>query len=292
MPYSASPTRYQSMPYRPAGRSGLKLPAVSLGLWHNFGGTDAFENARDIACAAFDLGITHFDLANNYGPPAGLGGRELRPHPGPRPGPPPGRDHHLHQGRLRHVDRALRRLRIAQVPAGQPGPEPQAAGRRLRGHLLPSPPRSGDAARRDHGGPRPYRPVAARPCTWASPTIPPSSPARRPRILQELGTPCLIHQPSYNMFQREPETGLLPELESLGIGCIAFSPLAQGQLTDRYLQGPAARFPRREVRGLPFRPRPHRGQAGQDPRPGRPGQGARPEPGADGRSPGCCATRA
>ena len=149
--YDPSPDRYESMPYRRCGRSGLLLPALSLGLWHNFGDDRPLEVQRAILRRAFDLGITHFDLANNYGPPYGSAETNfgsVLPHRLRRPAR---RADHLDQGRLGHVARPLRRPRLAQVPAGQPGPEPRPAGPRLRRHLLPPPLRPRHPPRRDHG---------------------------------------------------------------------------------------------------------------------------------------------
>ena len=153
MPYDAAPGRYDEMIYRRCGRSGLQLPAMSLGLWHNFGGERPIESSRAVLRRAFDLGITHFDLANNYGPPLRLGRGELRPHHGRGPPALPRRAGHLHQGRLRHVARPVRRVGLAQVPAGQPRPEPVADGAGLRGHLLLAPLRPRHAARGDAGCP-------------------------------------------------------------------------------------------------------------------------------------------
>ena len=151
MPYIPSPTRYDSMLYRRCGRSGLKLPAISLGLWHNFGFDKSKDSMRAICRAAFDLGVTHFDLANNYGPPPGLGGGRLRRHSQGRFPFAPRRARDLDQGWLRHVAGPLWRVGQPQVPAGQPRPEPEAHGPRLCRHLLFPPLRSRDAARGDDG---------------------------------------------------------------------------------------------------------------------------------------------
>ncbi len=163
MDYTPAADRYESMAYRRCGRSGLQLPPISLGLWHNFGGVDPFENGRAIVRRAFDRGVTHFDLANNYGPPPGSAeeamGRlldlDLRPY----------RDELVisTQGRLPHVAGALRRVGLAQVPAREPRPEPAADAPRLRRHLLLAPPRPGHAARGDDDGPRPGRPAGQGP---------------------------------------------------------------------------------------------------------------------------------
>ena len=148
-----SAKRYDAMIYRRCGRSGLKLPAISLGLWHNFGGVDTLENGRAMIRRAFDLGITHFDLANNYGPPPGSAeetfGQILRQDLAGY------RDELIistKAGYL-HVARPLWRMGIAQIPDRQPGPEPEAHGAGLRGHLLQPPPRPRHAAGRDHGRP-------------------------------------------------------------------------------------------------------------------------------------------
>ncbi len=236
MTYSASPSRYQTMLYRTAGRSGLKLPGVSIGLWHNFGGVDSYENAREIACAAFDLGVTHFDLANNYGPPPGSAeenfgrilARDLASHrdelilstkAGYGMWTGPYGDFGSRKSLLASLDQSLKRMGISYVDIfyhHRPDPEtPLEETMGALDHIV----RSGKAL---------YVGIS---------NYPPDLTRKAATLLQKLGTPCLIHQPAYNMFQREAEISLLPELESLGIGCIAFSPLAQGQLTDRYLKG-------------------------------------------------------
>jgi L-glyceraldehyde 3-phosphate reductase len=236
MPYSASPNRYQTMLYRTAGRSGLKLPGVSLGLWHNFGGVDPFENAREAACTAFDLGITHFDLANNYGPPPGSAeetfgrilARDLAPHrdeiilstkAGYGMWTGPYGDFGSRKSLLASLDQSLKRLGVPYVDIfyhHRPDPEtPLEETLGALDHIV----RSGKAL---------YVGLSNYPADLAR---------RAAEHLQKLGTPCLLHQPVYNMFQRGIEQDLLPELAKLGIGCIAYSPLAQGLLSDRYLQG-------------------------------------------------------
>ena len=157
-PFVAAAGRYEAMFYRRAGNSGLQLPALSLGFWHNFGDDTSTGRQRPIVRRAFDLGITHFDLANNYGPPPGSAEENFGRILANGPSALPRRAHHLDQGRLRHVARAVRRVGLAQVPAGQPRPEPQAHGPRLRRHLLLAPPRPGHAARGDHGRARHGRP--------------------------------------------------------------------------------------------------------------------------------------
>jgi len=236
MPYFPAPTRYQDMPYRRCGRSGLLLPAVSLGLWHNFGDVDAFDNGRAIVRLAFDRGITHFDLANNYGPPPGAAethfGRLLR------------EDFHAHRDELiistkagyvmwdgpygnwgskkyltASLDQSLQRLGLEYVDIfyhHRPDPATPLAETMGALDLLV---RQGKAL---YVGLSNYRPAEA---------------AEAIGILRALGTPCLIHQPRYSMLERWVEDGLLDVLEREGVGCIPFSPLAQGMLTDKYLQG-------------------------------------------------------
>ncbi|PCC57480.1 aldo/keto reductase [Brevibacterium aurantiacum] len=236
--YQAADDRYESMSYRPVGRSGLVLPALSLGLWHNFGDDVAFQNQRDIVRRAFDLGITHFDLANNYGPPPGSAetnfGRLLREdlhpyrdeliistkagwamHPGPYGGPG-GSSKYL----LASLDASLKRLGLDYVDifyshrpdASTPLEETIGA--------LDTAVRSGRAL---YAGISSYS---------AADT------ARASALAKELGTPLLIHQPSYSMFNRWIDSdGLLDTTDSEGLGVIAFSPLAQGLLTDKYLGG-------------------------------------------------------
>lgn len=233
---SPSDTRYDSMRTNRCGRSGLKLPAVSLGLWHNFGGVDAFENARAVVHRAFDLGITHFDLANNYGPPPGSAeetfGRILRQDlaryrdelivstkAGYRMGPGPYGDGGSRKYLLASLDQSLQRMGLEYVDIyyhHRPDPEtPLEETMAALDHVV----RQGKAL---YVGLSNYTPEQTR---------------RAASILRALGTPVLIHQPSYNMFNRSVEDGLLDVLEEEGIGCIVFSPLAQGLLTDRYLDG-------------------------------------------------------
>jgi L-glyceraldehyde 3-phosphate reductase len=224
------------MRYNRCGRSGLKLPAVSLGLWHNFGGVDTFENARAMVHRAFDLGITHFDLANNYGPPPGSAeetfGRILRQGLGRyrdelvistkagwdmRPGPYG--DWGSRKYLVASLNQSLERMGLDYVDIfyhHRPDPEtPLEETMAALDHIV----RCGKAL---YAGISSYDPEQTR---------------RAAKILRELGSPCLIHQPSYNMFNRWIEDGLLDVLEEEGIGCIVFSPLAQGLLTDRYLDG-------------------------------------------------------
>jgi len=238
MVYVASENRYEAggMVYRRCGRSGLKLPVVSLGLWHNFGGVDVYENARAMLRRAFDLGVTHFDLANNYGPPAGsaeetLGkvmAQDLAPY----------RDELIISSKagywmwngpygewgsrkylIASLDQSLKRMGLDYVDIFYSHrPDPETPLEETMG-ALDAIVRSGRAL---YVGISNYSPEQTR---------------RAAEILADLGTPCLIHQPSYSMFNRWVEDGLLDVLEEKGIGAICFSPLAQGLLTNRYLGG-------------------------------------------------------
>lgn len=231
-----SDRRYDEMRYQRCGRSGLKLPVVSLGLWHNVGGVDTYENARAMVHRAFDLGITHFDLANNYGPPPGSAeetfGRILCQDLGAyrdelvistKAGwgmwPGPYGDFGSRKYLVASLDQSLKRMGLEYVDIyyhHRPDPEtPLEETMAALDHIV----RCGKAL---YAGISSYGPDETR---------------RAARMLRELGTPCLIHQPSYNMFDRWIEDGLLDVLEEEGIGCIVFSPLAQGLLTDRYLDG-------------------------------------------------------
>jgi L-glyceraldehyde 3-phosphate reductase len=236
MAYLPSDTRYDTMRYNRCGRSGLKLPAVSLGLWHNFGGVDALENARALVCRAFDLGITHFDLANNYGPPPGSAeenfGRILRQDlaryrdelvisskAGWGMWPGPYGDYGSRKYLVASLDQSLKRMGLEYVDIfyhHRPDPEtPLEETMAALDHIV----RQGKAL---YAGISSYDAEQTR---------------RAAKILRGLGTPCLIHQPIYNMFNRWIEDGLLDALDEEGIGCIVFSPLAQGLLSDRYLKG-------------------------------------------------------
>lgn len=230
------PDRYQQMEYRRSGRSGIKLPAISLGLWHNFGDATRVDNSRALLRHAFDQGITHFDLANNYGPPPGSAeenfGRILR------------EDFRAHRDELiistkagytmwegpygdwgsrkylvASLDQSLKRMGLSYVDIfyhHRPDPDtPLEETMRALDHVV----RQGKAL---------YVALSNYPADRAAQAI---------AILCDLGTPCLIHQPRYSMFERTPEQGLLQTLGDAGVGCIAFSPLAGGVLTDRYLQG-------------------------------------------------------
>ncbi|WP_221392311.1 L-glyceraldehyde 3-phosphate reductase [Dyadobacter sp. NIV53] len=236
MIYQPNPNRYETMTYNRCGRSGLKLPAISLGLWHNFGGVDVFENYRDILHTAFDSGITHFDLANNYGPPPGsaeenfgiLLKKDFAPY----------RDeliistkagYHMWEGPygewgskkylIASLDQSLKRMGLEYVDifySHRPDPETPLEETMAALDLIV---RQGKAL---YVGISNYQADDA---------------AKAIKILKELGTPCLIHQPKYSMFDRWVEGGLMDILEREGVGCIPFSPLAQGLLTDKYLKG-------------------------------------------------------
>ncbi len=232
--YRPLDTRYDAMPYNRCGRSGLQLPAISLGLWHNFGGVDTLENARAMIRHAFDLGITHFDLANNYGPPPGSAettfgqvlARDLAAHrdeliistkAGYQMWPGPYGDWGSRKYLVASLDQSLRRMGLDYVDIFyHHRPDPSTPLEETMG-ALDAIVRSGKAL---YVGISSYSPEETR---------------QAARILRELGTPCVIHQPSYNMFNRWIEEGLLAAVEDEGIGCIVFSPLAQGLLTDKYL---------------------------------------------------------
>jgi L-glyceraldehyde 3-phosphate reductase len=234
--YLPSDARYERMRYNRCGRSGLKLPAISLGLWHNFGGVDRYENGRAMARRAFDLGITHFDLANNYGPPPGSAeetfGRILRQDlaayrdeliisskAGYLMWPGPYGEWGSRKYLIASLDQSLRRMGLEYVDIFYSHrPDPDTPLEETMG-ALDQIVRSGKAL---YAGISSYSPEQTRAAA---------------RILRALGTPCLIHQPSYNMFNRWIEDGLLAALREEGIGSIVFSPLAQGLLTDRYLAG-------------------------------------------------------
>lgn len=236
MHYQPDAARYQQMAYRRSGRSGLKLPAVSLGLWHNFGDSTRVDNSRALLRHAFDRGITHFDLANNYGPPPGSAeenfGRILR------------EDFHRYRDELiisskagytmwdgpygdwgsrkyliASLDQSLKRMGLEYVDIfyhHRPDPETPLEETMM---ALDQVVRQGKAL---------YAAISNYPADRAAEAI---------AILRQLGTPCLIHQPKYSLFERQPEAGLLDMLQREGVGCIAFSPLAGGVLTDRYLHG-------------------------------------------------------
>ncbi len=236
MNYTASPQRYQDMEYRRCGKSGLKLPALSLGLWHNFGGIDNFENARTILKLAFDSGVTHIDLANNYGPPAGSAEetfgqvfkKDLKPY----------RDemvittkagYYMWEGPygewgskkylVSSLDQSLKRMGLDYVDIfyhHRPDPETPLEETMSALDLIV---RQGKAL---YVGISNYDAVDTE---------------KAAKILKELGTPCIIHQAKYSMFDRWVEDGLLDVLEANGAGCVAFSPLAQGLLSNKYIKG-------------------------------------------------------
>jgi L-glyceraldehyde 3-phosphate reductase len=234
MPYNAAENRYESMPYRRTGRSGLKLPPISLGLWYNFGGVDPLENQRAMLRRAFDLGITHFDLANNYGPPAGsaeenfgtLFGQDFRPYrdeliisskAGYYMWPGPYGEWGSRKYLIASLDQSLKRMGLDYVDIFYSHrPDPNTPLEETMG-ALDYIVRSGRAT---YVGISTYNAEQTR---------------QAAAILKDLGTPCLIHQPRYNMFDRWIEDGLLDVLDEEGIGCICFSPLAQGILTNKYL---------------------------------------------------------
>jgi L-glyceraldehyde 3-phosphate reductase len=234
--YLAAENRYDGMRYNRLGRSGLKLPAISLGWWYNFGGVDVFENARAIARRAFDLGVTHFDLANNYGPPPGTAeetfGRLFKEDFAPyrdeliistKAGydmwPGPYGEWGSRKYLLASLDQSLRRMGLEYVDIFYSHrPDPDTPLEETMGAL--------DAAVRQ--GKALYVGIS---------NYSPEQTRQAARILRDLGTPCLIHQPNYSLLDRWVEDGLLDVLAEEGIGCIVFSPLAQGQLTDRYLNG-------------------------------------------------------
>jgi L-glyceraldehyde 3-phosphate reductase len=236
MQYLPSPQRYQSMEYRRCGNSGLKLPAISLGLWHNFGHIDVLDNARNILKVAFDNGITHFDLANNYGPPAGSAeenfGKIFKDNFVPyrdeliissKAGwgmwPGPYGDWGSKKYLVASLDQSLKRMGLDYVDIFyHHRPDPETPLEETMG-TLDLMVRQGKAL---YVGISSYQPAEA---------------AQAFKILKELGTPCLIHQPKYSMFDRWVEDGLLDVLEENGVGCIPFSPLAQGILTNKYLKG-------------------------------------------------------
>ncbi len=237
MPYDAAPARYANPAFfARCGRSGLFLPRISLGLWHNFGGVDEFENGRAIVRRAFDLGVTHFDLANNYGPPPGSAeeafGRmltlDLAPYrdelvistkAGYRMWPGPYGEWGSRKYLLASLDQSLRRLGLDYVDIFY--------SHRFDPHT-PLEETMGALATAVKSGKALYAGISS----YDAPTT-----ARAAKILRELGVPALIHQPVYNMFNRWIEPALLDTLAAEGLGCIPFSPLAQGLLTNRYLQG-------------------------------------------------------
>lgn len=236
MVYAANVDRYKNMKYFRTGRSGVMLPGVSLGLWHNFGGVDVYENSRDMVLKAFDLGITHLDLANNYGPPPGSAEetfgkilkRDLQPYrdeliistkAGYYMWEGPYGDWGSKKYLVSSLDQSLKRMGLEYVDIfyhHRPDPNTPLEETMAALDLIV---RQGKAL---YVGISNYNPEQTEAAI---------------QILQELGTPLLIHQMSYSMFRRGPEESLLSLLQREGVGSIAFSPLAQGLLTDRYLSG-------------------------------------------------------
>ena len=236
MTYLADERRYDGMKYNRCGKWGLKLPAVSLGLWHNFGGVDVLENGRAMLHRAFDLGITHFDLANNYGPPPGSAeenfGKILKQDfsayrdeliisskAGYLMWPGPYGEWGSRKYMLASLDQSLKRMGLEYVDifySHRPDPDTPLEETMM---ALDRAVRSGKAL---------YAGISNYPADMAR---------EASKILKDLGTPCLIHQPKYSMFERWVEDELLDVLEHEGIGCIPFSPLAQGLLTNKYLNG-------------------------------------------------------
>jgi L-glyceraldehyde 3-phosphate reductase len=236
MTYLPSDKRYDTMQYRRCGRSGIKLPAISLGLWHNFGGVDVEENFRKILHTAFDNGITHFDLANNYGPPPGSAETNfgkilaedfgayrdeliISSKAGYTMWDGPYGDWGSKKYLVSSLDQSLKRMRLEYVDIfyhHRPDPDTPLEETMSALDLIV---RQGKAL---------YAGISNYPAEKAAQAI---------AILKDLGTPCLIHQPKYSMFERWVEGGLMDVLGKEGVGCIPFSPLAQGMLTDKYLHG-------------------------------------------------------
>jgi L-glyceraldehyde 3-phosphate reductase len=234
MSYTPSDKRYEAMPYRRCGNSGLKLPALSLGLWHNFGFVNDFDNSRTILQTAFDNGITHFDLANNYGPPPGSAEevfgkilhsdlKEYRDEliistkAGYTMWNGPYGDWGSKKYLVSSLDQSLKRMKLDYVDIfyhHRPDPETPLEETMMALDLIV---KQGKAL---------YVGISNYNATETEKAI---------TILKHLGTPCLIHQPKYSMFERGPQNGLLDVLGNNGVGCIPFSPLAQGMLTDKYL---------------------------------------------------------
>jgi len=236
MTYLPNPTRYKSMPYRRCGKSGLMLPAVSLGLWHNFGAIDVLQNARNILRLAFDSGITHFDLANNYGPPPGSAEEtfgeifkdDFKSHrdeliisskAGWGMWEGPYGDWGSKKYLVASLDQSLKRMGLDYVDIFyHHRPDPETPLEETMGAL--------DLIVRQ--GKALYVGISSYSASETEAAI---------AVLKQLGTPCLIHQPKYSMFDRWVEGGLLDVLGHNGVGCIPFSPLAQGLLTNKYLKG-------------------------------------------------------
>jgi L-glyceraldehyde 3-phosphate reductase len=236
MTYIPNPDRYNKMQYRRCGKSGIKLPEISLGLWHNFGGVDTYENYRAILRTAFDSGITHFDLANNYGPPPGSAEenfgsilkQDFLPYrdeliisskAGYHMWPGPYGEWGSRKYLISSCDQSLKRMGLEYVDIFYSHrPDPDTPMEETMG-ALDSIVRSGKAL---YAGLSNYNPEQTKEAL---------------AILKDLGTPCLIHQPKYSLFVRDAEQGLMDVLGENGVGCIPFSPLAQGLLTNKYLKG-------------------------------------------------------
>jgi len=236
MTFASSSSRYEAMPYVRCGRSGLKLPGISLGLWQNFGDVNSYATGREVVLRAFDLGITHFDLANNYGPPPGSAernfGRMLREDlrayrdelvvstkAGYVMWPGPYGDWGSRKSLLNSLDQSLERLGLEAVDIFYSHRfDPETPLEETMG-ALDTAVRSGKAL---------YAGIS---------NYPAEQTRRAAAILKQLGTPCLIHQARYNLLDRWIEEGLTDVIAEEGVGCIVFQPLAQGQLTARYLQG-------------------------------------------------------
>jgi len=236
MIYNPFKERYDKMNYRRCGRSGIRLPEISLGLWHNFGSVDVFENFRKILWRAFDSGITHFDLANNYGPPPGSAEENfgiimkkdfsslrdemiISTKAGWEMWPGPYGDFGSRKYLLASLDQSLKRMNLDYVDifySHRPDPD------------TPLEETMGALAQAVHQGKALYAGISSYPADLTK---------KATKILKAMNVNCLIHQPKYSMFERWVEDGLLDVLEETGIGCIPFSPLAQGLLTDRYLKG-------------------------------------------------------
>ena len=236
MTYLPDNSRYDSMQYRRSGRSGLKLPAITLGLWYNFGGVDVFENGRSMIHRAFDLGITHFDLANNYGPPYGSAeetfgrilAKDLAPYrdellisskAGYDMWPGPYGEWGSRKYLVASIDQSLKRMGLDYVDI-------------FYSHRFDP-----DTPLEETMGALDFIVRSGRALYVGISSYSAEQTQQAAAILRDLGTPCLIHQPRYNMFDRWIEDGLLDVLQEDGIGCIGFSSLAQGILTDKYLKG-------------------------------------------------------
>jgi L-glyceraldehyde 3-phosphate reductase len=234
--YQAEEKRYETMRYNRCGRSGIRLPAISLGLWHNFGGVDSLENGRAMLRRAFDVGITHFDLANNYGPPYGsaeetfgrIFARDFKPYrdeliisskAGWDMWPGPYGDLGSRKYLVASLDQSLKRMGIPYVD--------------IFYHHRPDP----DTPLEETMGALDFIVRSGRALYVGISQYPAELTHKAAHLLRQMGTPCLIHQPRYSMLDRWVEDGLLHVLEEEGIGSIVFSPLAQGLLTDRYLRG-------------------------------------------------------